>query len=192
MQSSDFSSKKISLRDYPDELFNLGQTALNYYNQVDSYEIWNIESLNGTLRQVEFFHDIGAFKSQEDLLRVYEALEKLFLHLETQAELGYKFNIDDPERKPLAKFHMFFNEVVIGDNSILALLNGRKLCFVTHSGINFMLTHDVSFCDNMYTYYQNLIGKSTLISSVSERERARFFNVLGNRIQLRKKKLTAQ
>src|SRR5206468_3770663 len=115
--------------------YTLGRKALDIYNGVDSYEIWNSESLNGTLHQVEYFHDTRAFETKADLLQVYEALERLFAHIELQAELGYKFDSNDPGRKRLANFHMYFNEVVIGDNSIVAVLNGVKLCFLTHTGI---------------------------------------------------------
>jgi hypothetical protein len=185
LQSSSFAVKKVALKDYPDEIFEIGRKALDTYNQIDSNEIWNMESLNGTLRQVEFYHDTKAFQSTGDLLLVYQSLENLFAHLEAQAELGYKFDSQDPERKRLANFHMYFNEVVIGDNSILAVLDKAKISFITHTGINFMLTRDMDFCENMYSYYQNLIRKSTLISTVSDRERSRFFKVLRNRITAR-------
>ena len=185
LQSSSFAVRKVSLKHYPDEIFELGRKALNTYNQIDSYELWNMESLNGTLRQVEFYQDTKAFESAEDLLLVYQSLDKLFTHLEAQAELGYKFDSQDPERKRLADFHMYYNEVVIGDNSILATLDKTKICFITHTGINFMLTRDIDFCENMYKYYQNLMRKSTLISTVSDRERSKFFKVLRNRVATR-------
>lgn len=191
LQSADFTAQKISLKNYPDEVFQLGRKALEVYNTLDSYEIWNAESLNGTLHQVEYFHDTRVFASEADLLRVYEALERLFAHIEAQAECGYKFDSDDPKRKRLADFHMYFNEVVIGDNSILAVLDGVKLCFVTHTGINFMFTRDLDFCENMFNYYRNLMRKSTLISAVSERERAKFFKALRHRIAVRKENLRA-
>jgi hypothetical protein len=79
--------------------------------------------------------------------------------------------------------------VVIGDNSILAVLDGAKVGFLTHTGFNFMVTRNIDFCENMYNYYQNLIRKSTMISSVSERERSQFFNVLRKRIANRKQNL---
>ncbi|RYZ60210.1 MAG: hypothetical protein EOO14_07540 [Chitinophagaceae bacterium] len=191
LQSPGFSTSKIRLSDYPEAIFALGRKALDTYNQLNSYEIWNIESLTSTLRQVEYYHDSRFFQSKEDLLLVYEALDKLFIHLEAQAEQGYKFDNRDPERKPLSSFQLYFNEVVSGDNSILAVLDTSKICFLTHSAINFMVTRDVAFCDNMYSYYQNLMRKSTLISSVSERERSRFFKLLRKRIAGRKQALGA-
>lgn len=192
LQSPEFATKKIRLSHYPSDIFGLGRKALDTYNQLDSYEIWNIESLNSTLRQVEYYHDTLSFESKEDLLRVYQSLENLFDHLQMQAELGYKFDNLDPDRKPLGRFQLYFNEVVSGDNSILAVLDGVKICFVTHSAINFMVTRDVAFCENMYSYYRNLMRKSTLISSESERERSRFFKLLRKRIAARKQALGVQ
>lgn len=191
LQSPEFITRKVSLSQYPDELFALGRQALAYYNQLESYEIWNIESLNSTLRQVEYYHDSQVFKSREELLLIYESLERLFAHLEAQAEAGYKFDPFDPEKKPMGKFFMYYNEVVIGDNSLLAVLDGVKIGFLTHTGINFMITRDIDFCENMHRYYQNLMRKSTLISAVSERERAGFFKVLRKRIAQRKQNLQA-
>jgi hypothetical protein len=54
-----------------------------------------------------------------------------------------------------------------------------------------MVTRDVAFCDNMYSYIQNLMKKSTLISTVSEWERTRFFKYLRQKIANRKQSLKA-
>lgn len=188
LQSPEFISRKLALSDYPDEIFALGLKSLQVYNSLESVELWNMESLNSTLRQVEFYHDTNVF-GNDDLLRIYQSLETLFTLLETQAARGYKFDSTDPEQKRKGAFQMYFNEVVIGDNSLLAELDGKRICFLTHSAINFIMTRDVAFCNNMYNYYQNLIRKSTLISTVSERERSHFFNFLRNRIAVRKQNL---
>jgi len=142
--------------------------------------------LNSTLRQIEFYHESDLFVSDEEAFRVYNALEKFMDHLEKQAELGFMFNPDDASMKPLGKFKMYFNEVVTLDNSILVQLDGTRIAFVTHNVFNFMMTRDIAFCDNAYESMQMLIRKSTLISSVSEKERLRFFNKLRNKIHARK------
>jgi hypothetical protein len=185
----EFSSKKFSIEAYPQEFFELGQQALNYYNNIDSIEVWNIESINSTIRQVEFYHDSNTFTSRDEIIMLYEALEKLINHLEAQATEGFKFRVDDPERRPLAGYKMYFNEIVILENSIFATLNESRIAFIVHSVLNVMITRDVNFCENTYRYIQNLIKKSTLISSVSERERIRFFRHLRHRINGRKQNL---
>ena len=187
----EFRNKKISLEEYSDELFRIGQKILDIYDHIDSVEIWNIESLNGTLRQIDYYQDGGMFESDDDIIRVYEAIEKIMDHLEKQAELGYKFKYGDPERKPLGRYRMYFNEVVLGDNQMLGIMDGSKIAYVPHSGVNYLITRDVTYCDHFHHYLQNLMKRSTLISEVSEKERARFFRIIRDKINHRKESLKA-
>ena len=188
-QFPEFEKKKFRFSDYPDELFALDQKALQLYNQIPSIEIWNIESMSVFFRQVEFYRDCDVFESDRDALLLYETIEKLWFHLEKQAALGYKIDINDPEQKPMAKFSMYFNEVLLGDNSMLAILDGKKLSYMTHTTINFMLSRDVTFNENMYNHLRNQIRRSTLMSAVSEKERSRFFRIIRERIARRKEVL---
>src|SRR5690606_7259616 len=119
------------------------------------------------------------------VLQVYGALEKLIYLLEQQADAGYKFVATDEAHKKQGAFEMYYNEFIVGDNSILALLDNNKIAFNIHSIINFMMTTDADFCDKTYTNLQNLMRRSTLISQVSEIERARFFKFLRSRITAR-------
>lgn len=178
----DFTAKKFSLKDYPDEYFNLGKKALHYYNGLDTVEIWNIENINSTIRQIEYYRNANLFKNDDDLALVYSALEKLIQLLEKQADLGYKFDVEDEAQKPLGKFDMYYNEFIVGDNSIMAVLDGNKRAFIVHNTINFMMTADAEYCDKTYNNLQNLMRRSTLISQVSEVERARFFKYLRSRL----------
>jgi len=185
----EFKNKKVNFEEYSDEVFQIGQKILNSYNQLDSVEIWNAESLNSSLRQVDYYRDARMFKSDKDILKLYEAVEKTMDHLEKQAELGYKFEYGDPERKPLGAFHMYFNEVVLGDNQMLAILDDSKIAFIPHSGANYITTRDVSYCENFYQYLENLTRRSTLISEVSEKERSKFFKIHRDRLAHRKQSL---
>jgi hypothetical protein len=189
LQFPGFAKRKFKFSDYPDDLFKLDQQVLGMYNQLASREIWNIESMSIFFRQVQFYRDAEVFESDEDVLKLYEALEKVWDHLEKQAALGYKFRIDDPEQKPLGEYKMYFNEVLLGDNSILAVTDNMKMAFMTHTTFNFMLTRDVGFTENMYSHMQTQMKRSTLISEVSEKERSRFFRIIRDRIQKRKEAL---
>lgn len=190
MQFPEFSRKKFNFDDYPDALFALDQKVLDLYNLLPCYEIWNIESMSIFFRQVEFYRDGGVFESDEDVFRLYEALGKTWDHLEAQAAQGYKFRHNDREKKPLAEFKMYFNEVLLGDNSLLAVTDGSKTSVMTHTTFNFMMTRDVTFTENAYVQFQNQMKRSTLISDVSEKERGRFFRIIRDRIEKRKEALS--
>jgi hypothetical protein len=188
LQHPDFATAKFRLDDYPDEYWELNHKALQYYNQLDSEELWNIESINSTLRQIDYYYDSNIFSSSEEIYALYDAAEKLISHLEYQATEGYKFSVDDLE-KPLGRYQMYFNEMLILDGNILVTLDGTKMAFLIHNVLSYLQTTDVRFCDNMHEIIQNLKRKSTLISTVSERERSRFFKYLRQRIETRKQSL---
>lgn len=190
MQFPEFARKKFRFADYPDSLFELDQRVLGLYNQLPTTEIWNIESMSIFFRQIEFYRDGQVFESDEDALRLYEALEDTWDHLEAQATLGYKFNHNDPEKKRLGEYKMYFNEVLLGDNSLLVVTDVTKASFLTHTTFNYLMTRDVAFTENMHAQLQNQMKRSTLISAVSEKERSRFFRIIRERIAKRKEALS--
>ena len=189
LHAPEFVHKKFSMQLYPDAYFETGKQILEYYNQLDSTELWNIESVNSTMRQIEFYHDSNIFTSDEEIYTLYEALGKLVDHLERQATEGRKFDAHDESRQPKAVYQMYFNEILLLENAILVHLDGTKTAFLMHSVINVLMTRDVRFTENMQAYIQNLVRKSTLISTVSEKERARFFKQLRTKIENRKQNL---
>jgi len=185
----EFRNKKVSFDDYPEELYELGTNILSLYNQMDSYELWNIESWNATLHQVDYYLDNDRFQSDGDALKLYEEMERVLDHLEEQARFGHKFLINDPAKKPMGKYNMYFNEFVLNDNSMMIVLDNSKICGVPHTAINYMMTRNLEYCENYNQYVQNLIKRSTLISEVSEKERGRYFRRMRERIERRKESL---
>jgi transcriptional regulator with XRE-family HTH domain len=185
----EFAGKKFRFSDYEDELFIMAQKALDFYNQIPSIEVLNSEYMTSIFRQIEFFRDGQVFVSDKDVYILYEALEKLWNHLEKQAELGYKFTYGDPECKPIGELKMYFNEVLILDNNMLAILDNVKMSYVAHTVINYMTTRDVVFNENMYNHIQTQMKRSTLISAVSEKERSKFFHLIREEIIHRKEAL---
>jgi hypothetical protein len=189
VDAPEFARKKFSLEDYPDEFFEIGKKCLELYSKVNTVEIWNFESVISTMRQIDFYYDMNGFKDESEVILIYEGLEKLMLHLDKQATLGYKFIVEDGEQVVGGTHEMYLNEIIIGDNSILAVLDGTKAAFIIHTVMNLMMTRDVRFCQNLQDSMENLMRKSTLISSVGERERSRFFKHIRNRIAARKEKI---
>ena len=182
MNAPEFLQKKFSINDYTDALFELGKTALHYYNQIDSVEFWNMETINNMLHQIEYYDAMNLFEHEEEIPLLYKKMEQMVVHIEKQADAGCKYAVGDDSKKPMSTFQLYFNEVILGDNSVTVLVNDTKLVYIAHNIFNFMTTTDVRFCENTYKTIQNLMKKSTLISNVSERERARFFHYLRTHI----------
>ena len=163
-------------------LHDLSNKIIEVYNKIPMTEIWNVESINSSLCQINFYRESGSYKNPKDVGLLYDRLEELINHIEKQAELGLKFKIGTEPQKGAAEYRMFVNELILGDNTIGAELDDSRITFLNHSVLYGVATNDERFNKAMFTNLDNLIKKSTMISSTSEKERVSFFNRLREKI----------
>jgi len=174
---------KFSLDDPRYEQFMpLSKKVIESYNTIPVTEIWNIESINSSLRQIDFYRQSGMYKSKNEIKLLYEKMEELVNHIERQAELGVKFFIGTEPAAGAAAYNMYVNELILGDNTYLAQLDTMRLTFLNHSVLYFVSTRDEQFNNAMFNNLDNLAKKSTQISRSSEKERVRFFNRLRDKV----------
>jgi transcriptional regulator with XRE-family HTH domain len=175
--------QKFSLKNIDPHYVELGKKIVHEYNQIPSTDIWNIESINTTIRQIQFYKEANMYDTPDDISQLYEGLLKLIDHLEKQAEIGLKFLIDGKPGANAASYNLFNNELILGDNTVLVELNNTKITWLNHSVINFVGTQDERFNTHMFDAIQNLIKKSTHLSRVGEKERTRFFNRIRDKVK---------
>lgn len=173
---------KFSLKNIDPAHLDLGKKIAEVTCQIPSTDIWNIESINSTVRQIEFYREAGAFETPDDLNKLYESVFTLIDHLEKQAEVGLKFQVGQSPKPNAGAYNLFNNELILGDNTVMAELDDTRITFLNHSVINYITTADENFNNHMNDAIQNIIRKSTHMSQVGEKERTRFFNRIRDKI----------
>jgi len=186
LNSPELQKQKFHLDDLPKSLHDKGKKILSLYNEVPSVELWNVESINGTIRQIEFYKDSKVFSDSADIVRIYEKLVDMIGHIEEQAIAGHKFFPGESPGEDSPSYQLFFNEVFLGDNTILASGDDTKVVFINHSVLNFLTTRDARFCNYIQHSIENFMRRSTQISTVGERDRSRFFDTLRRKLDKRK------
>ena len=183
LNKSEYGQKHFSLSgDSFDEYFRIGQELNKEYNQIPSIELWNRESINSTLSQIEYYHDSGMFQTEEDFERVVDSFTKTLDHLELQAEMGVKFLPGSGDLGHRSTIKFFINEVVLGSNTILAEIDKKKLSFISYNVFSYLSTKDPRFNESTFRAFHTLASRSTLISSAGEKERNKFFNALRSKV----------
>ena len=172
-------------------LHKTGTEILRTYNQIHSAEIWSIETVNITIRQIEYYREAGVFKKKESVDILYDQLLAMTDHIKYQAECGEKLLLN---QNPLGNrnFQLYYNEVYLGHNTILTDADDIHSVFINHGVLNYMITRDKRFVDYTRKYFENTMSKSSLISSVNEKERTRFFNQLNQKVTQSRNNLALQ
>jgi plasmid maintenance system antidote protein VapI len=182
-----FNKGQFLIEDFIDIFNKTGKRISDLYLQIPSVEIWNLDCINTTIRQIDYYRETRIFKSQRDIETVYSCLEKLIDHIELQAEYGYKFSLGKPESEEKIKYSIYINEFILGDNTIAVEMGEEKMVFLNHNVINYIMTNNKDFINYTFETLKILLKKSMLISEISEKERQLFFNNLRERIHENRK-----
>ena len=187
MQYPSLNKSLFLIEDFSASLRLVSNKIIEEYNKIPSTEVWNVESIHSTIRQIEYYKQTQVFKTSEDIIKLYTCLDKTIDHIEKQAEAGFKFSLNGDQLNLKTSYKIFMNEFILGDNTLCALLNDTKVVYLNHAVINYLVSKDTAFTEYSYKHLQNIIRRSTLISDTGEKERKRFFNIMHEKIEKRMK-----
>lgn len=185
----EYQDKSFSLNEFPFiECNEIGMQIIKEYSILPSIELWNPESLNSTINQIEYYLDAGLFKSEEDFLTVIDSFNKMLNHLQEQANKGVKFIPGTSDETKKTAFKLYINEVLLGNNTIIAEIDDQRLSFITYNALNYLITKDERFAEKLLQGFNTLISRATLISGSGEKERNKFFRIQREKIETLKRK----
>lgn len=160
----------------PKELTSLGQRIYDRYTSIKRTEIWSEETLNVTLRQIEFYQACGFLGDSGMGVRLCEEYLDLLNLIRKWAGVGYT-------EKSKSPFELYKNDILIADNTILFRIGDRRIAFIPNNTFNILSTTNEIFCKQTDDYLGNLIRKSIKISTTGEKERHIFFNQMEEKIR---------
>lgn len=170
LQGKKFDTKVISASSLA-----LAKKINQLYVTIPCTEIWTEETISSILSQVTYYADSGLFTTKKDALNVIGDIRLMAEHLQRQAEINTKCLRSDKDPILNQSFNLYSCEVQIGNNSILVNTDKLKISLLSFNTFNSLLTFNLNYCNENEHWIQNLIKKSVLISSVSEKQRLQFF-----------------
>ena len=188
IQLPEFKDHKFKLDEIDKSTLEMGKRVLNLYQKIPSVEIWNEETINSAMRQIEYYFTVGVIQNRADAIKLCDDFNSLLDHLNNQAEQGCKFL---PGIQPCFtdNFKLYQNEVILGDNSICVTSESLKTVFLTFNVLSMMVSSEKDFCEKIENYLNTMMKKSTLISRDSEKERTRFFNIMHQKVNTTKDRI---
>jgi hypothetical protein len=145
------------------------------YNELPCIELWNKESINSTLSQIQYYKDADIFKTRSDFEAVVDSLKNCWTTWSNRPKKGLKFMPGGSDVTYRSPMQLYINEVVIGSNTILAEVDQTKIAFIPYNVFSYMITKDVRFNESAFHAFKNLVSRSALIRATGEKERNKFF-----------------
>ncbi|MFI5171977.1 MAG: helix-turn-helix domain-containing protein [Chitinophagales bacterium] len=180
LHSDFFKAKKYTRDIVSDEILAINKQAYVAYSQINSVEIWTEETLTSSLKQVEFFWESDLFENKDQAILVINDIRYMLDELRTDCENSYK---NHPSKR--GQFTLFNSEVMIGNNCVLIEAsdsNFKEQVFLGHNTFNNLSTHNAAFARETRLWMDNLSKKSLQLSGTAEKQRARFFKKMYEKV----------
>lgn len=187
----DYENKKFHLDLIPISSMEKVRKIYDLYQQIPSIEIWTEDTLNSTLKQVEYYSESGLFESTQDAKDILDDVDAMVKSLERQVAKCVKFSGEVPAAGDNIEFKLYYSDLMVGTNTILISAGSSRVCYLSINTFNSMATTNAGFNDENEKWVKNIIRKSTLISGVSEKQRMKFFKLLYDKIALTRAKIDA-
>ena len=143
---------------------------------IPSKEIWSEQTIDTTLRLIEYYFEMGAFESKDTALFLLDQLSQLLDTMKQFADNGYKGG----ERK--TPFELYVCSVDLGNAVVLTKSENHLSCIIRVNAFNNIATDNELLCTGIQQWMNDLISKSIQISVISVKERVMFFQTLKNKI----------
>lgn len=178
LNASGFEDKKFDVIHVDKSLLELARDIYDLYSRIPSIEIWSDDTVNSTIKQIEFYWDSGAFHNKKDALLICEEVKLMFTRICKQAELNVKLNVHSKPASSENNYSLYHSDVMIGNNCVLAKMGDIKEAYISYHTFNSMATRNMIYCNETDLWLKNLIRKSSLISGVAEKLRYRYFKII--------------
>lgn len=150
-------------------LIQAGKKLGSLYNNLNTTEIWDITSVNSTLKQIHFYYQAGQVSTETALLLCH-LLKKL---IET---IAIKLVNKDSE------FKLYYNELHLMNNNVLVNTPSAQMLYVPFTLLSYYKTSDKHTCKEAETFLNKQLQNSKLLNTAGEKERNTFFNKIYKKI----------
>lgn len=174
----------------PPPIQQLRERLLQLYMGVESTELWSVNIMDNTLAQIEYHVYSGGFKDPEDALLLCDRLQDWITHMHAISVAGKKFAFGDSAAEGLGSIKIYYNEMMHTNNTALIASDVGQMVYSAFCNPNFIRSSDTRLCEYTEEWFNNVIAKSTLISTgASEKSREWFFRELNKKLERAKARI---
>jgi hypothetical protein len=178
----EFATRKYDANESLGEYEDITDRIYHNYHGVPSTEIWAPETLDSTIKQLQYYLESGLFINRESALQICDDIDALLSKLEGEAQLGRKL-IQTSKGTISSAFEMYQSDIFLSNNCIQAFKDGKTYTYVSFNSFNSLMSFSPHFSEECNRWIEQIRLKSILLSEVSEKLRYQFFKSLREKLE---------
>ncbi|WP_047551076.1 hypothetical protein [Psychroserpens sp. Hel_I_66] len=148
------------------------------YKNLNTIEIWDVTTINSTLKQIHFYNQAGHL-SNGTALQLCVDLKALILQ------------ISENVKADTQNYLFYYNELLLMNNNVLVSTPNQQSLFVPFTILSYFQTSDKLTCLEAEAFLKKQLQSSKLLNTAGEKEKLTFFNKIQNKIDALRKLIEA-
>jgi len=185
-QKSILGKKELHSRTFGKDWISLSNSDIcksiaKKYADCPSVEIWNEQTVNGTLKQVEYYSDCGFFADEDALYAVYNDIVRLILDISIDSRIGYKHANNG--RITNSSYALWNCELVIDNNTVFIQNNREQILAIGFNSFNSFKCSHPAMIKEYQGWLNSMLSRSVLLSGQADKHRIHFIKQMLDRIE---------
>ena len=183
----EMSKSQISFDDWmktiPESLLESAFALGNVYKNVNITELWNDNTVTGTLQQILYYFETGlvskniALKICDDVHNVINQTEKQTIEQSIKNENNQKF------------FHLYKCDLHMLTNTVMIKTPHQKVFYSPFTVLSYFKIEHKNTCEMMNDFLNKQMFNSKLLATAGERDRSLFFKTIHQKISIAKERI---
>jgi len=178
--NTDMVKSKITFDDWmktiPESLLQSAYKVSEVYKYINITELWNDNTITGTLQQVLYYFEAGLV-SKNMALQICDDIDKVIKHTEEQTIQQSLI-----EAKNKNSYHLYKCDLHMLTNTVMVKTPFQKVFFSPFTVLSYFKIEHQETCEMMYEFLQKQMSISKLLATAGERDRTLFFNTIHQKI----------
>ena len=184
MSNSDAYTKELPFAKFNPsiEVLEKYNAFINAYNKIPLIEVWSDSTIDNILNQIQYFFDVG-LTTKEESLKIADSLIDSLIVIEKQAK-------NQKRDKSENRYHLYHNNLVSLLNTVLMKTKTDKKVFVPYTNLSYFKINDKNTTNQIEQHLKKQLEFSKNLSGDAAVERKKFFNIIYQKIENRKIRLS--
>ncbi len=183
----EMAKSKISFDDWmktiPDSLIQSAIDLGDIYKHINIIELWNDNTINGTLQQVLYYFEAGLV-SKDIALRICDDIHEVVNNIEKET---IQQSINDLENEKF--FRLYKHDLHTLTNAVMLITPFQKAFFYPFTVLSYFKIEHKDTCDMMHEFLKKQMSNSKLLATSGERDRTIFFKTIHQKISIIKERI---
>ena len=183
----EMSKSKITFDEWmktiPDSLLQSAYDLSAAYKYINITELWNDNTVTGTLQQVLYYFEAGLV-SKEMALSICDDIDEVIKHTEKQTIQQSLIGAKNQN-----SYHLYKCDLHMQSNTVMVNTPYQKVFFSPFTVLSYFKIEHQETCEMMYEFLQKQMSISKLLATSGERDRTIFFKTIHQKISIAKERI---